>query len=180
MISKRKAWAMAAVFFASVTLNAYEVSENDYEEQLTYDGDVIYLNEERYLNVTLPEPPRPPPPRNPPNPPRYPPRDPRPEPPRPRPPHPRPPHPRPRPPEPPRYPHPPRYPYPPPYTRYIRCDSINGRYHECWLGSRAVHNVWLARVHSRARCIRGYSYGVRFRSIWVDHGCRATFGVNVY
>lgn len=82
-----------------------------------------------------------------------------------------------RPPGRPPFPEPPRNPG---YVQYIRCESRDHRYNECWFSSRWVRSVRLVQQHSRANCIRGRDYGVTHRFIWVDNGCRATFAVRGY
>lgn len=93
-----------------------------------------------------------------------------------------PPHPHPGPgphPVPPYHPHPP---YPPPhqpppyyYDQYIRCESVNQYYNECFFNPYGLRGIQLVQVHSSAPCIPGRSYGFYTDRIWVDHGCRATF-----
>lgn len=55
----------------------------------------------------------------------------------------------------------------------IRCESDNGRTHECAVGY--VRDARLLRQLSRGACVEGESWGVTHRSIWVAHGCRGEF-----
>ena len=59
----------------------------------------------------------------------------------------------------------------------IRCESNDGRVHECATGGG---RVVLERKHSRCACIEGRSWGYGRRGIWVSQGCRADFRVLGY
>lgn len=56
--------------------------------------------------------------------------------------------------------------------RTIRCESINGKFNRCAVPWRDVE---LARQESKGACIRGQSWGVDRRGLWVDRGCRGLF-----
>jgi hypothetical protein len=57
----------------------------------------------------------------------------------------------------------------------VRCDSTDGRYHECVAGY--ADSVTVARQWSKSKCVRGDNWGYRDGMIWVDEGCRADFNV---
>ena len=57
----------------------------------------------------------------------------------------------------------------------VRCDSNDGRYHECSAGY--ADSVTIARQWSKTKCVRGDNWGYRDGMIWVDEGCRADFNV---
>lgn len=56
---------------------------------------------------------------------------------------------------------------------YFRCESDNGRWNHCEVSTR--RGVQLVRQLSRSACIRGQSWGVDSRGVWVAGGCRAEF-----
>lgn len=56
---------------------------------------------------------------------------------------------------------------------YFRCESDNGRWNHCEVASR--RGVQFVRQLSRSACIRGQSWGVDPRGVWVNGGCRAEF-----
>lgn len=66
-----------------------------------------------------------------------------------------------------------------PTIEYVRCESRNERRNRCWF-MRKAQKVRITRVHSRAACIPGETFGVARNHVWVDHGCRATFAVYHY
>lgn len=54
----------------------------------------------------------------------------------------------------------------------IQCESTDNHYHRCavpWRDARLI------RRDSSAACVRGRSWGVDRRGLWVDRGCRARF-----
>lgn len=55
----------------------------------------------------------------------------------------------------------------------IRCESQDGRFNQCPI---PWDDAALVRQESRGECIRGDSWGVDERGLWVDHGCRGVFG----
>lgn len=57
----------------------------------------------------------------------------------------------------------------------VRCDSNDGKYHECAAG--AADTITVARQWSKTNCVRGDNWGYRDGVIWVDEGCRADFNV---
>jgi len=57
----------------------------------------------------------------------------------------------------------------------IRCESQDGRYHECRYDG--LGSIALTRQISGTRCVEGQTWGVRGNVIWVDDGCRAEFAV---
>jgi hypothetical protein len=56
--------------------------------------------------------------------------------------------------------------------RTIRCESIDGKFNRCNMPWRDVE---LTRQESKGACIRGQSWGVDRRGLWVDRGCRGLF-----
>lgn len=57
----------------------------------------------------------------------------------------------------------------------FRCESNDGRVRQCAIDTRG--GVELVRQLSRARCVRGESWGWNERGVWVSRGCRAEFRV---
>jgi len=55
----------------------------------------------------------------------------------------------------------------------IRCASQDGRFSQCRI---PWDDATLVRQESKGACIRGESWGVDERGLWVDHGCRGVFG----
>ena len=55
----------------------------------------------------------------------------------------------------------------------VRCESIDGRFNRCEVPWRDAR---LLRQESRGACIRGQSWGMDERGLWVDRGCRGQFG----
>ncbi len=55
----------------------------------------------------------------------------------------------------------------------IKCESNNGSRIYC--GSFAANQVTMDRQISGSPCVRGSTWGVDNRGLWVDRGCRATF-----
>ncbi|MEO9078848.1 MAG: DUF3011 domain-containing protein [Rhodanobacter sp.] len=56
--------------------------------------------------------------------------------------------------------------------RTIRCESTHGKFNRCEVPWRDVE---LARQESKGDCIRGQSWDVDRRGLWVDRGCRGLF-----
>jgi hypothetical protein len=56
----------------------------------------------------------------------------------------------------------------------VRCESADGRYHECRVDRGRVDMV---RQLSKSECVEGESWGWRNGMVWVDKGCRAEFSV---
>lgn len=54
----------------------------------------------------------------------------------------------------------------------IRCESHDGHFNRCPIPWR---DAALKRQDSHGACIRGQSWGVDWRGLWVDHGCRGVF-----
>ena len=54
----------------------------------------------------------------------------------------------------------------------IRCESQDGHFNQCRVPWR---DAALVRQESKGACIRGESWGVDERGLWVDHGCRGLF-----
>ncbi|HWU43870.1 MAG TPA: DUF3011 domain-containing protein, partial [Bdellovibrio sp.] len=102
--------------------------------------------------------------------------EPRPEPPRPYPPGPRP-YPDPYPPAP--YPGPGPG-YPPGNVEYIRCESSNYNYQECYFSPYGVARVDIVQVLSYEACTYGNTYGIYQDRVWVSGGCRANFAITHY
>lgn len=95
--------------------------------------------------------------------------------------------PEPRPPYPPQppYPYPPAPPYPGPNyppgsVDYVRCESYNYNYQECYFSPYRVNRVTLVQVNSYEPCIYNQTYGVYNDRVWVARGCRATFEIYRY
>ncbi|MFY2763864.1 DUF3011 domain-containing protein [Arenimonas sp. MALMAid1274] len=64
----------------------------------------------------------------------------------------------------------------PDYT--FECESRDDEYTRCTAGSiRGRGHVEIVRQLSKSQCRYGYSWGVERNQVWVDHGCRAEFGV---
>jgi hypothetical protein len=57
----------------------------------------------------------------------------------------------------------------------ITCNSDDERRHSCSVDTRG--GVHLIKQYSDSACTEGYSWGSDGQGIWVDHGCRADFGV---
>ena len=55
----------------------------------------------------------------------------------------------------------------------ITCSSNDGRRNWCAIGNS--RDVQLVRQISGSPCVRGQTWGVDNRGLWVDHGCRADF-----
>ncbi len=55
----------------------------------------------------------------------------------------------------------------------ITCSSNDGRRHYCDMGRS--NDARMVRQRSGSPCVRGRTWGVQGRSIWVDQGCRADF-----
>lgn len=59
----------------------------------------------------------------------------------------------------------------------IKCSSDDGGRHYCQADTR--NGVMLSQQISGSACQEGYSWGYDERGIWVDHGCRAEFTLQV-
>ena len=57
----------------------------------------------------------------------------------------------------------------------VRCESTDGKYIEC--RTKVKGGVTLVRQLSDNACVRGKSWGINQRGIWVDKGCRAQFAI---
>jgi DUF3011 family protein len=66
----------------------------------------------------------------------------------------------------------PGYGAPPPR---ITCSSNDGRRNWCAIGNS--RDVQLVRQISGSPCVRGNTWGLDQRGLWVDRGCRADFRV---
>jgi hypothetical protein len=64
------------------------------------------------------------------------------------------------------------------FVEVVTCESIKGRTNYCGLSGYGG-NVVLIEQLSRTNCQEGYNWGVDRRGVWVNQGCRATFGVVV-
>jgi len=64
-----------------------------------------------------------------------------------------------------------------PGAQTLYCPSDDGHRHYCEVDTRG--GVVLVKRRSGAACQEGYSWGADGRGIWVDHGCRADFAVQV-
>jgi hypothetical protein len=58
----------------------------------------------------------------------------------------------------------------------IKCESNNGGRNYC--GNYSGNQVTMDRQISGSPCVRGSTWGVDNRGLWVDRGCRATFNVS--
>lgn len=61
--------------------------------------------------------------------------------------------------------------------RFVSCESENRRYRSCSLPRFGSRQVSIVTQRSQAACIRGVSWGIEDRRLWVDKGCRAIFYV---
>ena len=61
----------------------------------------------------------------------------------------------------------------PPPAQTINCSSNDGRRNWCAIGSR--RDAQLVRQISGSPCVRGSTWGIDNRGLWVDRGCRADF-----
>jgi hypothetical protein len=66
-------------------------------------------------------------------------------------------------------------PPPPPRPTIVTCSSNNGKRNWCAIGNS--RDVQLVRQISGSACIRGNTWGLDQRGLWVDNGCRADFRV---
>jgi hypothetical protein len=58
----------------------------------------------------------------------------------------------------------------------VKCESNNGGRKYC--GAYAQNQITMNRQISGSPCVRGSTWGVDNRGLWVDKGCRATFNVS--
>ncbi len=63
----------------------------------------------------------------------------------------------------------------PPPAQTINCSSNNGKRNWCAIGNS--RDVQLVRQISGSPCIRGSTWGIDNRGLWVDSGCRADFAI---
>jgi hypothetical protein len=61
----------------------------------------------------------------------------------------------------------------PPPSQTINCSSNNGKRNWCAIGNS--RDVQLVRQISGSPCVRGSTWGIDNRGLWVDNGCRADF-----
>ena len=61
------------------------------------------------------------------------------------------------------------------WNRQITCESRNGRRNQCNVNTGGY--ATLLRQHGGSPCRQGYSWGFTHSHVWVDRGCRGTFGV---
>jgi CxxC motif-containing protein len=66
-------------------------------------------------------------------------------------------------------------PPPPPQQQLVTCSSNNGKRNWCAIGNS--RDVQLVRQISGSPCVRGDTWGLDQRGLWVDRGCRADFRV---
>jgi hypothetical protein len=59
----------------------------------------------------------------------------------------------------------------------INCDSNDGRRNYCG-NVNSNHQVSLQRQVSHSPCVRGQTWGVDGRGLWVDRGCRGIFSIS--
>jgi len=62
-------------------------------------------------------------------------------------------------------------------AQIINCSSNDGHRKNCY--ANTSNGVRLQRQISGSACTAGYSWGYENNLIWVDHGCRADFALNV-
>ena len=62
--------------------------------------------------------------------------------------------------------------------RSITCESNDGRRKYCGTDYIDERVVTLDRQISQSPCVRGRSWGVDRRGLWVDRGCRAVFNIS--
>jgi hypothetical protein len=67
-------------------------------------------------------------------------------------------------------------PPPPPQQQLVTCSSNNGKRNWCDIGNS--RDVQLLRQISGSPCVRGSTWGIDQRGLWVDNGCRADFRVH--
>ena len=60
-------------------------------------------------------------------------------------------------------------------AREVICSSIDRRYRECRVPCRGT--AVITQQLSDASCIKGRTWGQRAGEVWVNHGCRARFGI---
>jgi hypothetical protein len=65
--------------------------------------------------------------------------------------------------------------YGPPPPQRITCSSNNGKRNWCDIGPS--RDVRLVRQISGSPCVRGDTWGLDNRGLWVDRGCRAEFAI---
>ena len=63
----------------------------------------------------------------------------------------------------------------PGYGAKITCSSNNGKRNWCNVGNS--RDAQLVRQISGSPCVRGDTWGIDQRGLWVDRGCRADFRV---
>ena len=66
-------------------------------------------------------------------------------------------------------------PPPPPPGRIVNCSSNDGRRN--WCDAGRSRDIRLVRQISGSACVRGSTWGIDRRGLWVDRGCRADFSV---
>ena len=59
--------------------------------------------------------------------------------------------------------------------RLVVCESVNNARHTCRVDVRG--GITLTKQLSDNACVRGKSWGINQRGIWVDKGCRAEFSI---
>src|SRR5690606_23490216 len=71
-------------------------------------------------------------------------------------------------------------PRPPEHTDFVtlQCSSWDNRPATCQVNGDVVR-ARLVTKHSNNACILDHSWGVTHSAVWVSHGCRATFEVEV-
>ncbi len=65
--------------------------------------------------------------------------------------------------------------YGPPPSTTITCSSNDGKRNWCNIGPS--RDVRLVNQRSGSPCVRGSTWGVDNRGLWVDRGCRADFAI---
>lgn len=63
-------------------------------------------------------------------------------------------------------------------TIRLTCESDDQRYQMCRVDLGRNGTARIEQQLSKARCIRGQSWGYNRAGVWVDRGCRARFAVN--
>jgi hypothetical protein len=63
----------------------------------------------------------------------------------------------------------------PGYGARVTCSSNNGKRNWCNIGN--ARDAQLVRQISGSPCVRGSTWGIDNRGLWVDNGCRAEFAI---
>ena len=61
----------------------------------------------------------------------------------------------------------------------VTCQSEHDRYSYCPFDGE-LKGIYLERQLSSSSCVEGESWGYDNHGVWVNHGCRAVFSVDLY